>query len=110
MIWGPGDGFLHQCSLTGHRTIQLIQPLTLSKGKYNDTGVILKRSSQEMNWALGDTPIHTCSVADPHHFDANSDPACHFDPDPDPARAFYADPDPYPTFSFDVDPDPDPSF
>ncbi len=38
------------------------------------------------------------SVADPHHFDADPDPACHFDadadPDPDPACQFYANPDP----------------
>jgi len=31
------------------------------------------------------------SVADPHHFDADPDPAFHFDADPD------ADPDPDPT-------------
>ncbi len=37
---------------------------------------------------------------DPHHFDADPDPACHFDSDLDP------------TFYFDADPDPDmePSF
>jgi hypothetical protein len=37
---------------------------------------------------------------DPHHFDADPDPACHFDSDLDP------------TFHFDADPDPDmePSF
>jgi len=36
------------------------------------------------------------SVADPHHFDPDPDPACHFDPDP--------------TFHFGAEPDPDPSF
>ncbi len=42
------------------------------------------------------------SVADPHHFDADPDPACHFG----------ADPDPDPVCYFDVvsDPDLDPSF
>ncbi len=40
------------------------------------------------------------SVADPHHVDADPDPACHFDVDP------YLDP----TFHFDGDPDPHPSF
>ncbi len=38
------------------------------------------------------------SVADPHYFDADPDPAWHFDPDP----KF--------TFHFDADPEPDPSF
>ncbi len=32
------------------------------------------------------------SVADPHHFDADPDPACHLDADPDPARHFDLDP------------------
>jgi hypothetical protein len=36
------------------------------------------------------------SLADPHHIDADSDPACHFDADPD--------------ISFHIDADPDPSF
>jgi hypothetical protein len=31
-------------------------------------------------------------VADPHHIDADPDPACHLT-DPDPAFHFYADPD-----------------
>ncbi len=44
--------------------------------------------------------LFLCSVADPHHVDA--DPACEFDPDPDPT--FHFNPDP--TFHFD----PDPSF
>ncbi len=34
------------------------------------------------------------SGADPHHFDADPDPACHFDADPDPACHLDADPDP----------------
>jgi hypothetical protein len=36
------------------------------------------------------------SVADPHHFDADTDPdpACHFDADPDPTSHFDPDPDP----------------
>jgi len=29
--------------------------------------------------------IEKSSVADPHHFDADPDPAFHFDADPDPA-------------------------
>ncbi len=40
------------------------------------------------------------SVADPHPFDADPDPACHFD----------ADADPDPAFHFDAVPDPDSSF
>jgi hypothetical protein len=32
------------------------------------------------------------SVADPHHIDANPDPACYFDADPDPTCHFDADP------------------
>jgi hypothetical protein len=34
------------------------------------------------------------SVADPHHVDANPDPACHSDADPDLTFHFDADPDP----------------
>ena len=30
---------------------------------------------------------------DPHHFEADPDPACHFDVDPDPTFHFDADPD-----------------
>jgi hypothetical protein len=37
------------------------------------------------------------SVADPHHFDPDPDPAFYFDADPDPIVHSYADPDP--TFS-----------
>ncbi len=48
------------------------------------------------------------SVADPHHLDADSDPACHFDADADPTFHFHADPDP--TFYFNADADQDPSF
>ncbi len=36
-------------------------------------------------------------LRDPHHVDADPDPACHFD----------ADPDPDPTFHFNADPEPD---
>ncbi len=52
------------------------------------------------------------SVADPHHFDADPDPACYFHagPDLDPSFHFDADLEPDPTFHFDPDPDPDPSF
>jgi hypothetical protein len=44
---------------------------------------------------------------DPHHLDADPDPARHFhaDPDPDPARHFDADPDPDPACHFHADPD-----
>jgi hypothetical protein len=35
-----------------------------------------------------------CSVADPHHFVADPDPAFHFDAYPDPASQNDADPDP----------------
>jgi hypothetical protein len=49
-------------------------------------------------------PDGVCSTvlhcrADPHHVDADPDPACLFD----------ADADPDPTFHFDAVPDPDPS-
>ncbi len=60
------------------------------------------------------------SVADPHYFHVDPDPAWSFDadPDPDPTCHFDADPDPTfhfdadsePTFLFDADPDPEPSF
>jgi hypothetical protein len=50
------------------------------------------------------------SVADPHHIDADPDPACHSDADPDPACHFDAGPDPTFHFDADLDPDPDPSF
>jgi hypothetical protein len=36
----------------------------------------------------------TDRVADPHHLDADPDPAFHFHADPDPDFHFYADPDP----------------
>jgi hypothetical protein len=38
-------------------------------------------------------------IADPHHFNADPDPAFHFNPDPDPDPAFH----------FNADPDPDPA-
>ncbi len=44
--------------------------------------------------------FHESSVADPHQFDADADPACYLD----------ADPDPNPTFLVDADPDPNSSF
>ena len=46
------------------------------------------------------------SVADPHHFDADPDPAFHFDADPDLDPTLHVDADPDPTFYFDADPDP----
>jgi hypothetical protein len=50
------------------------------------------------------------SVADPHHLDADPDPASYFDADPDPDPACYFDADPDPAYHFDADPDPDPTF
>jgi hypothetical protein len=50
------------------------------------------------------TLLKASSVADPHNFDADLDPARHFDAYTDPACHFDADPDP--TFHFDADPDP----
>jgi hypothetical protein len=44
------------------------------------------------------------SVADPHHVDADPEPAFHVHVDPDPT--FHPDADPDPTFQFVVDPDP----
>jgi hypothetical protein len=52
--------------------------------------------------------IFKISVADPHHFDPDPDPACHFVADPNPDCHFGADPDP--AFHFGADPDPDPTF
>jgi hypothetical protein len=48
----------------------------------------------------------------PHHFDAEPDPAFHYDADPD--YIFHSDADPgdptwYRTFQFDADPDLDPT-
>jgi hypothetical protein len=50
------------------------------------------------------------SVADPHHDDADRDPACHFDADPD--LAYHFDAHPGPTFYIVADPvlDPHSSF
>jgi hypothetical protein len=42
-------------------------------------------------------------VADPHHLEADPDPACHFDADADLDPALYVDVDPDPTFHFDTD-------
>ncbi len=46
------------------------------------------------------------SVADPHHFDADSDPAGHFDADPVPDPAYHFNGDPDLAYHFDADPDP----
>ncbi len=46
------------------------------------------------------------SVADPHHFDADPDPAFHFDADPGFIFHCDADLDLDPTIHFDADPDP----
>ncbi len=43
-------------------------------------------------------PRLLCSVADPHHVDADPDPAFHFDTDPDPTC--HSDLDPEPTTPF----------
>jgi hypothetical protein len=53
-------------------------------------------------------------VADPHHFNADPDPAFHFNADPDPAFHFNVYPDPAflldadldPALHFNADPDP----
>jgi hypothetical protein len=44
------------------------------------------------------------SVADPHHFDSDPDPALHFDADPDPTFYSATDPDPTTHFFPDLDP------
>jgi hypothetical protein len=56
------------------------------------------------------------SVADPHHLDADPDPACHFDANADPDPAFHFDAGPHhldadadPACHFDADPDLDPA-
>ncbi len=54
--------------------------------------------------------IFKSSVADPHHFDPDPNPACHFDADPDPAYHFNADLDPAYHVGADPDPDPEPTF
>jgi hypothetical protein len=46
------------------------------------------------------------SVADPHHVDADPDPAFHFDADPDLTFLSFADPGPDPTTQFSQDLDP----
>jgi hypothetical protein len=54
------------------------------------------------------TELATCfvlfstSVEDPHHVDADPDPACHYDTDPDPTFHFDADPDPAPSFQINA--------
>jgi hypothetical protein len=52
--------------------------------------------------------MRTDTVAVPHHFDDDQDPASHFDADPDPACHFDADPDP--ACHIDANLDPGPSF
>ncbi len=44
----------------------------------------------------------SCSVADSHHIDADTDPACNLDADPDPTFHRDADPDSYPHHSFEI--------
>jgi hypothetical protein len=51
--------------------------------------------------------VISTSVADPHHIDEDSDPACHFDADPDPAGHLDSAPNPDPACPFDADVDPD---
>ncbi len=46
------------------------------------------------------------SIADPHHFDPDPDPACRFDADPDSDLACHFDVDLDPTFHYVADPDP----
>jgi hypothetical protein len=46
---------------------------------------------------VGDSSMLASRVVDPHHFDADPDPACHFGADPDPVRD--------PACQFDGDPD-----
>ncbi len=46
------------------------------------------------------------SVADPHHLNADPDPASHFDADPDPTVHSDTGAGPDPTCRFDADPDP----
>jgi hypothetical protein len=90
------------------------QRLTCCGGKYKGAWV---HSS-----AAGDS-----SVADPHHFDVDPDPACHFDADPDPSfkkaqnleivrkystvgiYSIHLQIDPDPADHFDAAPDPDPA-
>jgi hypothetical protein len=52
------------------------------------------------------------SVADPHHLEADPNPAFHFDEAPDPDSTFHSERDLDPTFEikFDADPDPTTSF
>jgi hypothetical protein len=54
-------------------------------------------------------PVVACSVAVPHHVDADvdPDPACHLDADTDPSCHLDVDPDP--ACHFDADPNPDPT-
>jgi hypothetical protein len=54
---------------------------------------------------LGKTVGMVARVADPHHFDADPNPAFYFNADRDPAFHFNADPDP--AFHFYADSDPD---
>jgi hypothetical protein len=51
-----------------------------------------------LSLSLSKVCLHA-SVADPHHIDADTDPACQID----------ADPDSGPTLHFNADQDPDPS-
>ncbi len=83
--------------------------------------ILLAKPNYLYRWKLHSTDVKCwanseSSVADPQHFNADSDPAPAFysdtDPDPDPLT-FRSDadaiPDPDPIFQFDSNPDPDPT-
>jgi hypothetical protein len=68
--------------------------------KIKNKTVILIPDGRETKTALA------TSVVDPHHPEADPDPACHFDADPDPDPAYCFDADPDAAYHFNADPDP----
>ncbi len=80
-------------------------------GEGEDAALLHQDWSQDqqraLELALAQFPKVIYRVADPHHFNADPDPAIHFNADPDPAFHFNADPDP--SFHFNAA-DPDPAF
>ncbi len=67
---------------------------------------LIQKEQDGLSGARGSLELRS-SVADPHHCDADPDPAFHFDAETDPDTTFHYDPDP--TFQNDAEPDPVPT-
>ncbi len=76
-----------------------LEPEHIIKENYNLVVFVVTYIGTGSRFTLP-VPGSRTRVADPHHVDADPDPACRFD----------ADPDPDPACHFDANPDPDPCF